>query len=75
MSTTVTENFQIVEMTVKLQVPRDEMEDYIIRLRQGERIVDVPEGFTCKDAFDSYETSDANVAILRAGFSRPRYPR
>lgn len=61
---------EVLEMQIKLRVPRDEMEDYVIRLRSGESIIRVPEGLSCKDVFDSYETSDPNIAILRAGFGR-----
>jgi hypothetical protein len=61
---------EVLEMQVKLRVPRQEIEDYVIRLRSGEPIIRVPDGLSCKDAFDSYETSDPDIAILRAGFRR-----
>ncbi|MEN6494604.1 MAG: hypothetical protein ABFD16_09965 [Thermoguttaceae bacterium] len=61
---------EVLELQVKLRVPRDEMEDYVIRLRSGEPIIRIPEGLSCKDAFDSYETSDPDMVILRAGFAR-----
>jgi len=61
---------EVMEMQVKIRVPRAEMEDYVIRLRAGEPIVRVPEGLLCRDAFDSYETNDPDIAILRAGFRR-----
>ncbi len=59
---------QVVEMVVKCRVPREEVEEYVIRLRSGEKLVKVPEGFSCKDAFDSYEANDPDTAIIRAGF-------
>ena len=61
---------QVVELVVKCRVPRDEAEDFVIRLRNGERLVEVPAEMRCKDAFESYETSDPETAIVRAGFGR-----
>ena len=61
---------EVLEMQVKLRVPRDEVEDYVIRLRSGEPIIRVPDGLSCRDAFDSFETDDPDVVILRAGFGR-----
>ena len=48
--------------------PRDEMEEYIIKLRRGEERLPVPAGLTCTDAFDSFETSDPDAALIRAGY-------
>jgi hypothetical protein len=62
------EDVQVIEVTVKCRVPRDELEDYVIRLRRGDPLLPVPKGLTCKDAFDSYETTDPETAILRAGY-------
>jgi hypothetical protein len=61
-------SLQILEMTVKCRVPRDEAEDYIIRLRRGEEKLPVPPGLVCKDVFDALETFDPSSTILRAGY-------
>ena len=64
-----TECFQVIEITVKCRVPCEEAEDHIIKLRRGEeRLPVVPEGLTCRDAFDCHETADPNVAVIRAGY-------
>ena len=59
---------QIVEMTVKCRVPRDEAEAYIIGLRRGDEKLPVPAGLVCKDAFDALETFDPETTIIRAGY-------
>lgn len=63
-------SLEIVEMTVKCRVPRDEAEDYIIRLRRGEERPPIVAGLTCKDAFDCFEMTDPNTTVIRAGYSR-----
>jgi hypothetical protein len=55
-------------MVVKCRVPRDEVEDYVIRLRSGENLVETPQGLICKDAFDLSEYSDTQTAVIQAGF-------
>ncbi len=59
---------EIVEMTVKCRVPRDEAEDYIIKLRRDEERLPVPAGLVCKDAYDCYESSDPETIVIRAGY-------
>lgn len=59
---------EILEMVVKCRVPRDEAEEYVIKLRRGEERLPVPAGMTCKDAFDSFETNDPEIAVIRAGY-------
>jgi hypothetical protein len=59
-----------MEVVVKCRVARDEVEDTVIRLRSGERLVRVPDGLNCKDAFDCYESADPAVAVLRVGYGR-----
>ena len=61
-------SIQVVEMVVKCRVPRDEVEDYVIRLRSGENLVETPQGLICKDAFDLSEYSDTQTAVIQAGF-------
>jgi hypothetical protein len=61
-------SLEVIEVVVKCRVPRDEVEDYVIKLRCGEERLPVPEGLKCKDAFDSYETMDPETAIIRAGY-------
>jgi len=62
-------SIQVVEMVVKYRVPRDEVDDYIYKFRIGEKLVRVPEGLVCKDAFDTCETMDPQSVIIRAGYS------
>jgi hypothetical protein len=62
------DEIQVIEVTVKCRVPRDELEDYVIRLRRGDRLLPVPEGLRCKDAFDCFETTDPEMAVIRAGY-------
>lgn len=57
---------EILEMVVKCRVPRDELEDYIIKLRRGEERLPVPAGLTCKDAFDSLDSHECEAAVVRA---------
>ena len=59
---------EIVELVVKCRVPRDEAEDYIIRLRRGEERLPVPLGMTCKDAFDACETDESDTTLVRVGY-------
>jgi hypothetical protein len=63
------EDLKVIEMTVKCRVPRDELEDFVIRLRRGDRLLPVPDGLRCRDAFDdSFDTMDPDIAIVRAGY-------
>ncbi len=61
-------SLEVIEVVVKCRVPRDEVEDYVIKLRRGEQRLPVPDGLSCKDALDSYETMDPETAIIRAGY-------
>ncbi len=63
-------SIQVVEMVVKCRVPRDEVEEYVHRLRAGERIIPVPDGLKCKDAFDLYDFEDPQIGVIRAGYGR-----
>ena len=63
-------SLEVMEVVVKCRVPRDEAEDYVIRLRSGEKLVHVPDGLACKDAFDCYESKDPELTVIRAGFGR-----
>lgn len=61
-------SLQVVEMVVKCRVPRDEVDEYIYKFRTGDKIVRVPEGLSCKDAFDTCETMEEESTIIRAGY-------
>jgi hypothetical protein len=61
-------NMEIVEVTVKCRVPLDEVEEHILKLRRGEERLPVPAGLTCRDAFECYEYSNSDSAIIRAGY-------
>jgi hypothetical protein len=63
-------NLEVVEVVVKCRVPRDESEETVLRLRKGERLAGIPEGFSCKDAFDLCDYSSLETTIIRAGFAR-----
>jgi hypothetical protein len=63
-------SLEVVEVVVKCRVPRDESEEVVMRLRKGERLVGVPEGLSCKDAFDLCDYSASDSTIIRAGFAR-----
>jgi hypothetical protein len=59
---------EVVEVTIKCRVPHDEVDDFIVQLRRGERRLPVPEGLTCRDAFDCHEAAEPGVSIIRAGY-------
>jgi len=61
---------QVIEMVVKCRVPREDTEEYVLKFRDGEKVVPVPEGLSCKDAFALYDNNDVETAIVRAGFGR-----
>lgn len=61
-------NLQVIEMVVKCCVPRDEADEYIYRLRNGEPLVGVPEGLACRDAFEAGAAEDPTAVIIRAGY-------
>jgi hypothetical protein len=63
-------SIQIVELVVKCRVPRDEVDEYVCRLRAGERLIPVPDELKCKDAFDLYDFEDPQIGVIRAGFGR-----
>jgi hypothetical protein len=63
-----TESIEIVEVMVKVRVPRDEVEEHVIKLRRGEEHLPVPPGMKCKDAFDCHEYDDPDMATIRAGY-------
>jgi hypothetical protein len=63
-----TADIRIVEVMVKCRVPRDEVEEHVIKLRCGEERLPVPEGLRCRDAFDCNETEDSETATIRAGY-------
>jgi hypothetical protein len=61
-------NVQVIEVVVKCCVPRDEVDDYIYRFRNGEAVVGIPEGLACKDAFEAGMAEDPESVIIRAGY-------
>lgn len=61
---------EVLEFVVKCQVPRDEVEEYVCKLRQGNRLINVPSGFTCRDAFDCGEDPSLETAVIRASYRR-----
>jgi hypothetical protein len=65
-------SLEVVEMVVKCQVPREESEEFVTRLRNGERLLEVANGFTCADAFDTFEWPDGHNTIIRIGY-RPSF--
>jgi hypothetical protein len=64
----VVDGIEIVEVVVKCRVPRDEVEEHVIRMRRGEEQLPVPAGLRCRDAFDCHETEDPELATIRAGY-------
>jgi hypothetical protein len=65
-------SLEVIEMVVNCRVPREESEEYVIRLRSGERLVHVPVEFHCHDAFDIQDQTDPATTIIRSRFARPR---
>ena len=59
---------EIIEVTVMCRVPSDEAEDHIVKLRRGEERLPVPEGLRCRDAFDCGDPTNAETAVIRAGY-------
>jgi hypothetical protein len=63
-------DIQVVEVKLKCQVPRFEVEDYICRFRSGEKLVSVPEGLSCKDAYVLGEVGDEEMGTICVSLGR-----
>lgn len=61
---------EVLELVVKCQVPREEVDEYVCKLRHGDRLVSVPNDFTCRDAFDCGEDPSEATAVIRACYKR-----
>lgn len=64
------DEMEVMEVVVKYRVPRDELDEVILKLRNGARALPVARGFTCLDAFESGSPSDPSNAEIRALYKR-----
>jgi hypothetical protein len=64
---------EVVEVHMKVRLPRAEVEEHIIGFRQGTKTLRECAGLTCMDAFDDCGAEmDPEVALVRLRFQGPR---